>query len=100
RGWTVVETFADEAQTGSTHLRPGFQALQQAAMNGGIDVIVAESLDRLSRDQEHVAGLYKRMVYLEVMIVTKSEGEINELHIGIGGTMSAIFLRHLAQKTH
>ena len=33
-------------------------------------------------------------------IVTKSEGEINELHIGLGGTMSALFLRQLSQKTH
>lgn len=30
----------------------------------------------------------------------KSEGEINELHIGLGGTMSALFLRQLSQKTH
>ena len=33
-------------------------------------------------------------------IVTKAEGEINELHIGLGGTMSALFLKQLAQKTH
>lgn len=58
RGWTVVDIFADEAISGATHLRPGFQELQQSAMNGGFDVIVAESLDRLSRDQEHIAGLH------------------------------------------
>lgn len=69
-------------------------------MHGGFDVIVAEALDRLSRDQEHVAALYKRMRYLDVMIVTKADGEINEMHIGLGGTMNALFLRHLAQKTH
>ncbi|WP_127562656.1 recombinase family protein, partial [Nioella ostreopsis] len=28
------------------------------------------------------------------------EGAISEMHIGLGGTMSAIFLRHLAEKTH
>ena len=69
-------------------------------MNGRVDVIVSEALDRLSRDQEHIAGLHKRMQFLGVRIVTKSEGEINEMHIGLGGTMSALFLKNLAQKTH
>jgi len=99
-GWTVVEVFADEAISGATHLRPGFQAMQQMAMAGGFDILVSEALDRLSRDQEHIAGLYKRLIYLGTRIVTKSEGEINELHIGLGGTMSALFLRQLSQKTH
>jgi len=99
-GWTVAEVFADEAMSGASHLRPGFQGLQEAAMNGRVDVIVSEALDRLSRDQEHIAGLHKRMQFLGVRIVTQSEGEINEMHIGLGGTMSALFLKNLAQKTH
>jgi hypothetical protein len=57
-------------------------------------------VDRLSRDQEHIAGLHKRLRYLGVEIVTKAEGEISEMHIGLGGTMSALFLRNLAEKTH
>jgi DNA invertase Pin-like site-specific DNA recombinase len=85
--------------SGATHLRPDFQRMQQLAMAGGFDFLVAESLDRLSRDQEHIAGLHKRMGYLGVKIVTKAEGEITELHVGLGGTMSAIFLQQLAQKT-
>jgi site-specific DNA recombinase len=100
QGWTVVDVFADEAVSGATHLRPGFQEMQQRAMAGDFDILVSEALDRLSRDQEHIAGLYKRLTYLGVRIVTKSEGEINELHIGLGGTMSALFLRQLSQKTH
>jgi site-specific DNA recombinase len=93
-GWEVAEIFADEAMSGATHLRPQFQAMQQA------EIIVAEALDRLSRDQEHIAALHKRMRFLDVKIVTKAEGEINEMHIGLGGTMSALFLKNLAQETH
>ncbi|WP_245752717.1 recombinase family protein [Poseidonocella pacifica] len=100
RGWRVVEVFTDEAMSGASHLRPGFQTMQQAAMNGQFDIIVAEALDRLSRDPEHIAALHKRMSFLEVSILTKAEGEINEMHIGLGGTMSALFLKQLAQKTH
>ena len=98
--WDVVEVFADEAMSGATHLRPDFQRMQQLAMRGGIDVLVAEALDRLSRDQEHIAGLHKRLNYLGVHIHTKAEGRISEIHIGLGGTMSALFLRQLAEKTH
>ena len=99
QGWDVVEVFADEAMSGATHLRPDFQRMQQLAMRGGFDVVVTEALDRLSRDQEHIAGLHKRLSYLGVQIHTKAEGRISEIHIGLGGTMSALFLRQLAEKT-
>ena len=99
-GWDVVEVFKDDAISGGTHLRPGFQRLQQVAQHGGFDVIVSEALDRLSRDQEHSAGLYKQMCFLDIDIFTKLEGKINEMHIGLGGTMNALFLKNLGQKTH
>jgi site-specific DNA recombinase len=35
-----------------------------------------------------------------VMIVTLAEGEITELHVGLKGTMNALFLKDLAAKTH
>ena len=56
--WTVVEVFADAAISGATTLRPGFQALLAAMRAGRLDMVLAESLDRLSRDQEHIAGFY------------------------------------------
>ncbi|MGD9865416.1 MAG: recombinase family protein [Pseudodonghicola sp.] len=61
RGWLVVDVFTDEAINGASHLRPGFQAMQQAAMNCRLDIITAEAPDRPSRDQEHIAALHKRM---------------------------------------
>jgi hypothetical protein len=35
-----------------------------------------------------------------VQIVTLAEGEISELHVGLKGTMNALFLKDLAAKTH
>jgi hypothetical protein len=64
------------------------------------NVLVVEGLDCPSRDQKHIAGLHKRMTYLGGQIVTKAEGETSEMHIGLCGTMSALFLRQLAEKTH
>jgi site-specific DNA recombinase len=55
--------------------------------------------DRVSRDQEDIAGVFKRLHFADVKIVTLAEGEISELHVGLKGTMNALFLKDLAQKT-
>jgi DNA invertase Pin-like site-specific DNA recombinase len=98
-GWTLVCTYTDHAQSGASHLRPGYQQLLADARAGRIDVVVAEALDRLSRDQEHVAGFFKQLTFCGVKIITLAEGEISELHVGLKGTMNALFLKDLAQKT-
>ncbi|MEO0430042.1 MAG: recombinase family protein [Pseudomonadota bacterium] len=96
----VVETYADHGISGaSTLLRPGVQALLHDALAGKFDVLYAEALDRLSRDQEDIAAIYKRLSFAGIRIVTLSEGEISELHIGLKGTMNALFLKDLADKT-
>ena len=98
--WTLIDVYRDAAISGATTIRPGYQALIEDARNGTFDIIVAEALDRLSRDQEDVAGLFKRMQFAGVRIITLAEGEISELHVGLKGTMNALFLKDLAQKTH
>jgi DNA invertase Pin-like site-specific DNA recombinase len=98
--WTLIDLYRDAAISGATTVRPGYQALIEDARNGTFDVIVAEALDRLSRDQEDVAGLFKRTQFAGVRIITLAEGEISELHVGLKGTMNALFLKDLAAKTH
>jgi site-specific DNA recombinase len=51
-------------------------------------------------DQEDTAGLFKRLTFAGVNIVTLAEGDITHLHIGFKGTMNALFLKDLAEKTH
>ena len=99
-GWAVTEVYADYAISGATAARPQFQQLIADARRGRFQIIVAEALDRISRDQEHIAGFHKHMRFAGVRVVTLAEGEISELHVGLRGTMSALFLKDLAQKTH
>jgi site-specific DNA recombinase len=66
----------------------------------GIDVLLAEALDRLSRDKDDIAGLYKRLSFEGIRIDILAEGDISELHVGLKDTMNALFLRDLAAKTH
>lgn len=99
-GWTIVEVFSDSAMSGASMQRPGVQRLMAEASRGSFDIIIAEALDRLSRDQADVATLFKRLTFHGVKIVTLSEGEISELHVGLKGTMNQLFLKDLAAKTH
>jgi DNA invertase Pin-like site-specific DNA recombinase len=99
--WQVVAAYKDAAISGaSLVLRPGMQTLLQDAQRGEFDVLLAEALDRISRDQADIATLFKHLRFANVPIVTLAEGEINELHVGLKGTMNALFLKDLAAKTH
>lgn len=56
-GWAVAEVFEDRAISGASAIRPGYQAILAAVADGGVDIVLAEALDRLSRDQEDLAAL-------------------------------------------
>jgi site-specific DNA recombinase len=100
RGWKEVAAFADRGISGATLTnRPGVQTLLHEAEAGGFDVILTEALDRLSRDQEGTAHLFKRLTYYGVTLETLSEGRISELHVGLTGTMNQLFLVELGKKT-
>ncbi|WP_286828276.1 MULTISPECIES: recombinase family protein [Kordiimonas] len=98
-GWHVTDSYSDRSVSGASLMRPGIQALMRDALAGRFDIVLAESLDRISRDQEDIAGVYKRLSFAGVCMVTLSEGDINELHIGLKGTMGALYLKDLADKT-
>ena len=99
-GMSVQQIFADYAISGgSLNNRPEMRSLLDAVQQGGIDVVIAEALDRVSRDQEDIAAIFKRLQHAEVCLLTLAEGEINELHVGLKGTMNALFLKDLAAKT-
>ncbi len=97
--WDAVEIFSDAAISGASTNRPGYQAMMEMARCHGFDILVCEALDRLSRDLEDVAGMYNRLSFANIQLVTLGEGDINYLHVGLKGTMNALFLKDLAQKT-
>jgi site-specific DNA recombinase len=99
QSWDIEREYSDHAISGATLMRPGFQAFMAAALRKEFDIVLAEALDRFSRDQEDTAGLFKRLTFAGVNIVTLAEGDITHLHIGLKGTMNALFLKELAEKT-
>ncbi|PHR93398.1 MAG: resolvase [Robiginitomaculum sp.] len=99
-GWSVTKVYSDHAISGASLLRPDIQNLLQSLQNNDFDIVLTEALDRLSRDQEDIAHIYKRVKYADCRLITLSEGEVDELHIGLKGTMNQLFLKDLARKTH
>src|SRR5262245_7277967 len=68
----LVQVYKDRAVSGATLMRKGIQALMRDATRGDFDVVYAEALDRISRDQEDVAGVFKRLRFADVKITTAS----------------------------
>lgn len=95
-GWPVASVHADAAISGAVRERPGLNAL--LAELGPGDIFLSESLDRISRDQEDIAAIFKRVGYIGARIVTLSEGEVGAIHVGLRGTMAAMQRQDIADK--
>jgi DNA invertase Pin-like site-specific DNA recombinase len=90
--WTVVSTYKDAGISGASMiLRPGIQTLLQDAQRQQFDVVLAEALDRISRDQADVATLFKHLRFAGVPIITlrpgPNRGEIDATLHGELGTI-------------
>lgn len=99
-GVVAVRVHSDAASTGTiTQSRPGLARLLDDARYGLVDLVCAEALDRISRDQEDLAGIYKRLRFWNVRLFTLDQGEIGPIHVGIGGLMNQAWIENLAFKT-
>lgn len=99
-GWAVGAMYADHAiSAASMATRPELQRLIADMRARRIDVVVAEAIDRLSRDQADIALIHRWAELAGVKIFTLSEGEIGLLQVGLAGTMAHMFLKQLGDKT-
>ncbi len=95
----ILSVYSDRAQTSaSMHGRDGLAALMFDAQSGRFDCVVVEAIDRISRDQEDLAGIYKRLTFNQVDIIAVHEGVANEVQIGIRGLLGSLFLSDLKHK--
>ena len=82
----VLKEYADRAKSGATLFdREQLIELMAHAKERRFDVLVVESLDRLSRDTEDLAGMYKRLTFYGVQIRTHNEGATTPMHVSIRG---------------
>jgi site-specific DNA recombinase len=95
-GFTVVAVFDDRGISGSSVVnRPGFQSLMQAAQVHAFDVVVAEDIDRISRDQADYHTARKRLEFLGIAIHS-AHGAVNRIDGSLRALMSELFIENLA----
>ncbi|HTO68145.1 MAG TPA: recombinase family protein [Bradyrhizobium sp.] len=98
-GFAVVLTFCDREISGASIAnRPGFQDLMRAAETRRFDVIVAEDVDRISRDQGDWHTARKRLDFLGIAIHTAS-GKVGKLDGALRALMGEMFLENLVVHT-
>ncbi len=79
--------------------RPGLLRLMADAQTKAFDVVFAEAMDRVSRDQADTAQIFKTLKFLGIELHTTSEGHVSALQAGFSGIMNQVFLDQLAEKT-
>lgn len=99
-GLTVVGTYADHARSGSSTLnRDDWQRLMRDADVGAFQVVIAEDIDRISRDEADYHAARKRLTFLGIKIHSAHGGEISSIEGSVRAMMGALYLENLAQKT-
>lgn len=98
-GLAVVARYEDRARTGATVFgRDGLASLLADAKAGRFKVLLVEALDRISRDQEDLAGIFKRLTFLGVELLAVHDGKADAIQIGLRGLVGHLFLSDLAHK--
>lgn len=95
--WVVVQVYADEAISGATmHGRVALLRMVEDAERGAFDTILVEHIDRLARNAADTIRLREEMEFRGIEIHTCASGLVTEMHAGLEGLMSAMYLRQLA----
>ncbi|MCO6185157.1 recombinase family protein [Rhizobium sp. L1K21] len=96
---TVVATYEDKARSGASVFgRDGLLRLMDAARDEAFDVVVIEALDRLSRDMEDLAGIHKRLSFMNIEIRAVHDGVANTVLVGLRGLVGQLYREDNAHK--
>lgn len=99
RGLAVTAVYDDRAISGaSTVQRLGWRRLMGDAADRRFDVLIAEDVDRISRDEADYHGAKKRLTFLGVEIHTAHTGPISGIEGSVRAMMASYFLENLAHK--
>lgn len=99
QGFEIIQVYSDRAVSGASMFRAGIEALQRDAKAGGFTIVLSEAMDRLSRKLSDISKFHERMEHLGIEIWTLTEGRVDQMMIGMKGTMNAIQLRDIGLKT-
>jgi site-specific DNA recombinase len=101
-GFEVVRSFTDEALSGGTAKRPGYQAMLAFIRDGQADVIVAEDSSRLWRNLAEQSPRLAELRDLGVHVVTHDLDTRQESSIWVGpilGTAAEAYRKEIGRRT-
>lgn len=100
RGWSVEAEFCDAAISGAAMAnRPGLNAMLAAGDARAFDVVLVEDTDRLARDREHDAHIFKRLAFAGISISTFTVEKVGVIESTLKGLMNELYLVQLSEKT-
>lgn len=101
-GWPVVAVFEDAAISGAAGIdanqRPGLNAMLGLVEAGGIDQVLAESTDRISRHVADAHMIRERIEFMGARLFTLFDGTVTPMIGLVKGFMDAQFRTDLAKR--
>jgi DNA invertase Pin-like site-specific DNA recombinase len=106
-GWAVASVHSDSAVSGTVPVdrRAGGRELLADVVLGGVQALLLEGLDRLSRDQVEQERVVRRLEYHGVRIIGVSDGydsasAARRVLRGVRGLINEVYLDDLRSKVH
>lgn len=100
--FTVVSRFSDQAISGGTAQRPGYQRMLTAARRREFEVILAEDTSRLWRNLAEQAPRLAELSDLGIAVVTHdldTRHESAEIMGAVGGAMASAYRKEIGRRT-
>jgi site-specific DNA recombinase len=100
--FTVTAKFSDQAMSGGTTQRPGYQRMLAAARRHEFEVIVAEDTSRLWRNLAEQSPRLAELSDLGVQVVTHdldTRHESAEIVGAVGGAMASAYRKEIGRRT-
>jgi site-specific DNA recombinase len=100
KGYSIVRVYEDAGASGaSRHGRPGLARLLADAERKSFDLVLAESMSRIGRDQEDRAHVRKRLKHHGVGIETPADGVVTPMTDGMRAVLDEQYLEDLRRHT-
>lgn len=101
QGLTVAAVYSDRARTSASLIgREGLQDLLAEIYAGRFEAVIVEAFDRISRDQENLAHVHKRLCFANVELLTVNDGAADTLRIGMHGLFGELWMEGHRKKVH
>lgn len=92
QGWQLTAVYADPAKSGRHARRPEYNKPLKDAAAGKFDVVVSESVDRLSRRLSLLMELHEQLKYRGITLHTPTLGELSEIHVAVLGLVAQMVI--------